>query len=199
MKGGENRKMSTLHCCTCPETDRSALKSTPRSLSREERREEQIRTALVSGKWHLHTVDLTTLRHCYRYLSQYLSLPYVAWYPEPTDEEGGYPCTVTKLIDPATGPGNKFDGIFCKVRIGKQESNLPLIELELSLDDPNCQCAEALPRLLLALAIGRLERGRPQRWWVVANRPTLARPCVTKRRTNDRQPTRTTVCSTPPY
>jgi hypothetical protein len=78
-----------------------------------------------------------TLRHCYRYLSQNLLLPCVAWYPAPLDEDGGYPCTLTELIDPATGPGNKFDGLFCKVRKGKLERNLPLVVLELSPDDRN--------------------------------------------------------------
>jgi hypothetical protein len=66
----------------------------------------------------------------------------VAWFPKPTDEDGGYPCTVTELIDPATGLGDKFDGIFCKVRKGQHERNVPLIELELSADDPNCRVAE---------------------------------------------------------
>ena len=82
------------------------------------------------------------LRRCYRYLSEKLSLPCVAWYSEPTDEDGGCPCTLVELIDPATGPGDKFDGIFCKVRKRGLERILPLIELELSPDDPNCPLVE---------------------------------------------------------
>jgi len=102
-------------------------------------RRDQIRAALVSGRWRLPTVDVSTLRHCYRYLSQNLSLPCVGWYPAPADEEGGYPCTITELIDPATGLGNKFDGLFCKVRTGRQERSVPLFEMELPAEDRNCQ------------------------------------------------------------
>jgi hypothetical protein len=127
--------------CTCPETDRSAHKFNAKSLS-ECDCAEQICMALGSGRWGLPVVDAATVRHCYRYYSQNLSLPCVAWYPAPTDEDGGYPCTVTELIDPATGPGDKFHGIFCKVRKGKQERNLPLIELELSPDNPNYRLVE---------------------------------------------------------
>ncbi len=130
--------MSTTECCTCPDADRSTSKSAARSLSAVDRTE-QIGTALGCGMCHLPEVDVGTLRHCYRYLSQNLSLPCAAWYPVPADEDGGLPCTLTELIDPATGLGNKFDGIFCKVREGHQERNLPLIVLELSADDPNCQ------------------------------------------------------------
>ena len=80
------------------------------------------------------------------------SLALVAWYPEPTNEDGGYPCTVLELIDP-TGPGDKFGGIFCKVRKGNHERNLPLIKLEWSLDDSNCESVKRYPGLLLAVAI----------------------------------------------
>jgi hypothetical protein len=58
------------------------------------------------------------------------------------DENGGYPCTVTELIDPVTGLGDKFDGILCKVRMGKQERNVPLIRLELPPDDANYRLAQ---------------------------------------------------------
>ncbi len=122
--------------CTYPEVDRSVPKSAARRLS-ERYRTEQFGTELGCGRHRLQTVDAARLRHCYRYLSHNLSLPCVAWYPEPTDENGGCPCTVMELIDPATGPGNKFDGIFCKVRIGKQERNLALTALELPPEDPN--------------------------------------------------------------
>ena len=46
------------------------------------------------------------------------------------------------LIDPATGVGDAFDGIFCKVHKGKHEVVLPLIELDLPPDDPNYQLVE---------------------------------------------------------
>ena len=91
----------------------------------------------------LPTVDAATLRHYYRHLAQHLSLPFVAWYPEPTlHEDGECPCTVVELIDPATGLGDEFDGIFCKVRKGEHERKLPLIELELPPDDPNYELVE---------------------------------------------------------
>ena len=85
-----------------------------------------------------------TLRRYYLHLSQCLSLPFMAWYPERTlsDDEEEYPCIVTELIDPATGLGDDFDGTFCKVRKGKHERNLPLIELELPPSDPNYSLVE---------------------------------------------------------
>jgi hypothetical protein len=127
-----------MNVCACPQADRSLPNSAAKSLSQRDRTE-QVCTALGCGRWRLPTVDGATLRHCYRYLSENLSLPCVAWYPEPTSEDGGYPCTVLELIDPATGPGDKFGGIFCKVRKGKHERNLPLIKLEWSPDEPNCE------------------------------------------------------------
>ena len=127
-----------MNTCTYPKTDRTARPLAAKSLFAGDRAE-QIRTAFGCGRNCLPTVDAATLCHCYRYLSENLSLPCAAWYPEPMDENGGYPCTVTELIDPASGLGSKFDGIFCKVRQGTQERYVPLIELELSLDDPNCQ------------------------------------------------------------
>lgn len=133
--------VSNINVCTCPEADRSIPKSAAKSFADCDPTE-QVRTALGCGRWRLPTVDVATLRHCYRYLSENLSLPCVAWYPEPTNEDGGYPCTILELIDPATGLGDKFGGIFCKVRKGKQERNLPLIKLEWSPDDPNCQLAK---------------------------------------------------------
>ena len=73
-----------------------------------------------------------------------LSLPFAVWYPEPTlaEEDGEYPCTVVELIDPASGLGDEFDGIFCKVRKGSYERDLPLLELELPPEDPNFQLVE---------------------------------------------------------
>ncbi len=137
----------------CPQVDRSA----PKSLADYEYmvparfpcgRAKQNRLALGSHARPMPTVDGVTLRHCYRYLSRNLSLPCEAWYPVPTDENGGFACTITELIDPATGPGDKFVGIFCKVRrpwahgAGKHERSVPLIELELSPDDPNYRLVE---------------------------------------------------------
>ncbi len=66
------------------------------------------------------------------------------WGPIDTVENHEYECrcTVVELIDPATGVGDAFDGIFCKVQKGDHEMILPLIELELPPDDPNFQLVE---------------------------------------------------------
>ncbi len=128
--------MSNLDCCICPDAEQFASRFAAKSLSQRDSAE-QVRMLFGCDGQRSGTVDAARLRHCYRHLAQNFSLPCVAWYPEPTDENGGYPCTVTELIDPATGLGDKFRGIFCKVRTGKQEISLPLVELELSPDDPN--------------------------------------------------------------
>ena len=98
--------------------------------------------ALAGQRRQYIMVNAATLGHCYRYLSRNLSLPCEAWYPEPTDENGGHPCTLTELIDPATGLGDKFAGIFCKIRKGEQDRSIPLVKLQLSADDPNRPLAE---------------------------------------------------------
>ena len=128
--------VSPADCCSCPEADRSAPKSAAGSHSERDRRQ-HVRMAGACDRQRSPTVDAAGLRHCYRHLSRILSLPCAAWYPEPTDENGGHPCTVTELIDPATGLGDKFQGIFCEVRSGKQARKLPLAQLELPLEDPN--------------------------------------------------------------
>ena len=113
------------------------------SLS-ERDRTEHIRVALGSRGRRLPTVNADTLRQYYRYLSQKLVLPFAAWYPEPTlaDEDGEYPCLVAELIDPASGLGDEFDGIFCTGRKGTRERDLPLIEFELPPEDPNYELVE---------------------------------------------------------
>ncbi len=129
--------------CTYSPAPRSAPTPLARALS-EHGRPAQIQVALGTNGRRLPTVNAATLRRYYRYLSQNLSLPCPAWYPEPTllEEDGDYPCTVLELIDPANGPGDEFDGIFCKVRKGTWERSLPLIELELPPDGPNYQLVE---------------------------------------------------------
>jgi len=121
--------------CACPEANCAAPRYVTRSLLERDLAWQNDLT--LGGSRHSTMVDAATLRHDYRYLSENLSLPCVAWYGEPTDEEGEDACTVMELIDPVTGLGDEFNGIFCKVRKGKRERSLPLIELELSPDDPN--------------------------------------------------------------
>ena len=88
-------------------------------------------------------IDTAALRRCYYYLCRELFLPCQAWYSECSDEEGGGPCTVVRLIDPASGLGDGFDGIFSAIRKRGQERNLPLIELEFATNDPNSQLVES--------------------------------------------------------
>jgi hypothetical protein len=82
-----------------------------------------------------------TLARYHKYLSANLSLPFVAYYPEPTNaqERTQFRCNVVELLDPAEWLGDEFDGLFCKTRKGKFEVNLPLVELHLPEDDPNFQ------------------------------------------------------------
>lgn len=86
----------------------------------------------------------STLARYHRYLSKQLSFPFNVWYPEPTapEEMNAYPCTVVGLIDPKSGVGDEIDGIYCTIRKGEYERDLPLIELELSPDDPNFEVVE---------------------------------------------------------
>jgi hypothetical protein len=89
-------------------------------------------------------VDDRSLARYYAYLSAQLSLPFAAHFPRPTDafEEAEFRCQVIELLDPERHLGDGFDGIFCKVRKGRYELNLPLIELYLPEDDPNFQIIE---------------------------------------------------------
>jgi hypothetical protein len=47
-----------------------------------------------------------------------------------------------ELIDPASGLGDKFVGIFCKVRKQEQVITLPLVQLEVPRDDTNYRFVE---------------------------------------------------------
>ena len=131
-----------MNACTCFETVPSGPIPFGRPVS-EEHRTAHIRAAF-GARHGLPKVDEATLASYYRYLSKQISLPMAAWYPEPTNsrEQREYRCTVVELIDPAVGLGALFDGIFCNVRKGRYEMNLPLIELELAPDDPNYELVE---------------------------------------------------------
>jgi hypothetical protein len=98
------------------------------------------------GLWggHLPSVDEETLFRYYTYLTERLSFPFTAYYPEPTTtlEEVRHPCVVVELLDPTRHLGDEFGGIVCKTRKGRFEVNLPLIELEISQDSPNFQFIE---------------------------------------------------------
>ena len=62
-------------------------------------------------------------------------------------------CWVAELIDPASGVGDTFDGIFCKVHHGQQRLVLPLIELELAPENRQLRPRRKLLVLVLALAV----------------------------------------------
>jgi hypothetical protein len=92
----------------------------------------------------LPKIDQCALARYYTYLSANLSLPFRAYYPQPTNakERTQFCCTVVELLDPTKHLGDEIDGIFCKVRKGQFEVNLPLIELNLSQASPNLQLIE---------------------------------------------------------
>jgi hypothetical protein len=96
-------------------------------------------TANVSPK-----VDQDTLARYYTHLSANVSLPFTAYYPQPlnAEERTQFRCTILELLDPTRHLGDEFDGIFCKVRKGKFEVNLPLIELHVPDESPNFQLIE---------------------------------------------------------
>ena len=86
-------------------------------------------------------VDDATLRWYYQYLATQLSFPWTAHYPKPesAEETIEFRCRVLELLNPAKCLGDIIDGLFCKVRKGKYEFNLPLIELYLAGDAPILQ------------------------------------------------------------
>ena len=106
------------------------------------------RDRILEALWplgeHLPSVDQETLSRYYKYLTVRLSFPFAATYPEPKTllEESQHRCTVMELLDPTKNICDEFDGILCKIRKGKYEINLPLIELELPTDGPNFQFIE---------------------------------------------------------
>ena len=90
---------------------------------------------------HLPLVDDETLYTYFEYLSENLSFPFTAHYPEPRTplEEVEYKCTVEEILDPSKYVSDEFDGIFCRTRKAGFEVNLPLVELEVSKDIPEFQ------------------------------------------------------------
>jgi hypothetical protein len=90
------------------------------------------------------TVSEETLARYHKYLAAHLSMPFVAYYPQPTNsrEETEFRRVVVELLDPTRYACDEIDGIFCKTCQGDFEVNLPLIELHLPEDSPNCQLIE---------------------------------------------------------
>ena len=74
----------------------------------------RIQTALGIEGDYLPSVDERTHFTYFEYLSENLSFPFTAHYPEPTTplEEVQYECAVLELLDPSQYVGDPFDGIF---------------------------------------------------------------------------------------
>lgn len=85
-----------------------------------------------------------TLATYHQYLAEKLSLPFVAYYPQPTNsrENIEFRRVVVELLDPTRYACDEIDGIYCKTRQGEFEVNLPLIELHLPKNSPNAQLIE---------------------------------------------------------
>ena len=121
----------------------NGLKVVAESCAEHDQRD-RILEALGALGEHLPSVDEETLFRYYTYLTERLSFPFTAYYPEPTTtlEEVWHRCAVVELLDPDNYICDEFGGIFCKARKGKYEINLPLIELEVPEDSPNFEFIE---------------------------------------------------------
>jgi hypothetical protein len=110
----------------------------------ETRQVDRIRAALGLKTAHVPKVDEKALARYYEYLSANLSFPFVAHYPQPTNspEEREFRRLVLGLVDPQRHLGDEFDGLFCKIRKGHYETNLPLIELDIHERSTNFQLIE---------------------------------------------------------
>jgi hypothetical protein len=115
--------------------DPQLLAQSPPNASRTERLMAVF--GLKSGS--LPRVDEHALAQYHAYLSQNLSWPFTAYYPHPTspEERAEFCCRAVELLHPIDDMYDEFDGLFCKVRKGKYEVNLPLIELEIPENSPN--------------------------------------------------------------
>ncbi len=128
---------------TYTDTDRNELAVVTNSSSEDDRKQRILAALRIDGD-HLPLVDEETLFRYFEHLSDDLSFPFSAHYPEPTTplEEVQYECTVLELLDPSKHVSDEFDGIFCKTWKAGFEVNLPLVELEVSQDSPDFQMIE---------------------------------------------------------
>ena len=128
---------------TFADTDWHGLKVVSETPS-EAARTKRIMTALGGTDDRLPFADDEMLVRYYEHLSENLSFPFTAHYPEPRTfrEEAQYECTVLELLDPSRHIADEFDGLFCKTRKAGFEVNLPLVELEVPQDARNFQRIE---------------------------------------------------------
>jgi hypothetical protein len=126
------------------DTNWSGLKLVTETHEENCSRRSRILSALGLSGDRLPEVDDENLVRYYEFLSEHLSFPFAAHYPEPTNlrEEILYKCAVLELLDPSKCFSDEFDGIICKTRKGDFEVNLPLVELEVPQDTPNFQLIE---------------------------------------------------------
>ncbi len=105
---------------------------------------ERIMAALGVMRGGIPRVSEKMLARYYRYLAANLSLPFVAYYPQPRNcrESAEFRRTVVELLDPSRYACDEIDGIFCKTRQGEFEVNLPLIELHLPENNRNWRLIE---------------------------------------------------------
>jgi hypothetical protein len=92
---------------------------------------DRMQMALGATADGLPRMEADTLARYYAYLAANLSLPFTAYYPQPTNaaEKDQFCCDVLELLDPAQHRGDEFDGIMCRIRKGGFDVNLPLTEL----------------------------------------------------------------------
>jgi hypothetical protein len=126
------------------DTNRNGLKLVTEAQQENCDQKARILSALGLPGNRLPQVDDENLLRYYKYLSEHLSFPFIAYYPEPTNprEEILHECKVFELLDPSKYISDEFDGIFCKTRKGTFEVNLPLVELEVPQESPNFQLIE---------------------------------------------------------
>jgi hypothetical protein len=101
----------------------------------------RIRAILGATDGGVPRVSEETLARYHKYLVANLAMPFVAYYPQPTNskETSEFRRVVVELLDPAGSLCDEIDGIFCKTCQGDFEVNLPLIELHLPENSPNSQ------------------------------------------------------------
>jgi hypothetical protein len=105
---------------------------------------QRIMAALGVTSGGVPSVSEETLARYHKYLAAKLSLPFVAYYPQPTNsrESAQFRRVVVELLDPTRYACDEIDGIFCKTCQADFEVNLPLIELHVPDNSRNSQLIE---------------------------------------------------------
>ena len=124
------------------QTDTPELAVVTESDSRAQQKQRIL--AALGNEEELPLVDEEALFRYFEYLSENLSLPFDALGSDSTTLYGDtpYECTVQELLDPSRYFSDPFDGILCRTQKAGFEANLPLLELEVSQNDPNFQLIE---------------------------------------------------------